>query len=477
MSRRIAIGSKKKRNGIFLLTVAVFACVVLTIFNYNTIKVVTSLNSYIAGESTYSKNQKEGVRHLMTYLIYEDILEYELFLQHISVPAGAGDGFRGLIKSSSDSLIKGAMSRGPTNPENVENIIWLYKGFGHYSFMKDAVDIWRQADTLINELIIIGIEINQAIPFAANEADDLLRKKFFNEINSLSNDLTIKEVEFSTVMSRVGRKSASVLFWVNAVVITLMLTSVVAFSNMLIYKLQASQIKLENINAGFVATNDKLSNFIFATSHDLKAPINNLQGLLNLLFMIPATDPVQESIRNKMNASIVVLNFNINRIEQLMLVDSKPDTDAIEINLKELLFQILEENGEFMQASKVSMVTDFEIKSIIYSASGMKEILLNLLSNSIKYKSPDRPGNIEVSTYLKEGFVVLRVADNGLGMDVALHGDQIFGLFRRFHKSLSGSGVGLYLVKQIVERNGGRIKAESTVGVGTIFELYLLKQE
>lgn len=476
MSQRIAIGSKRKRNGIFLLVVAVCACVVLTVFNYNTIKVVSSMNSYISGESTYSKHQKEGVRHLMTYLIYEDTMEYVLFLKHIAVPASAGDGFRGLLGTDSDSQITGSLSIGPSIPENVENIIWLYKGFGHYNFMKEAIHIWRQADTLINKLIILGSEINHSMPIMATEADSLLRLSFFNEINYLSNELTVKEQEFSTVMGRVGRKSARILFWVNAIVITIMLTSVVVFSDMLIQKLQKSQVKLEKINAGFVATNDKLNNFIFATSHELKAPINNLQGLLNLLFMIPATDPVQESIRNKMNASIVVLNSNINRIEQLMLIDSKPDTDVVEINLQQLLFQILEEQSEFIETAKISVVTHFEIAVVHYSESGIKEILLNLLSNSIKYKSPDRPGKIEISTYLKDDFLVLRFADNGLGMDVALHGDLIFGLFKRFHKNLSGSGVGLYLVKQIVERNGGKIKAQSEIGVGTIFKLFLHKR-
>lgn len=477
MARRIAIGSKRKLNGIFLLIVAVCACVVLTIFNYHTIKVVSSMNSYISGESTYSKHQKDGVRHLMTYLIYEDPYEYELFLQHISIPVSAGDGLRYLFKSSSDSLIKGAMSKGLNTPENIENIIWLYKGFAHYDFMQEAVDIWQQADTLINRLIILGVEINESIPLTATESDSLLKSNFFNEINYLSNELTLKERKFSVLMGGVGRKSAKILFWVNAIVITLMLTTVVVFSNMLIYKLQKSQIKLESINSGFIATNDKLNNFIFATSHELKAPINNLQGLLNLLFMIPATDPVQESIRNKMNASIVVLNTNINRIEQLMLIDSKPDIDVVDINLSELLFHIREENKEFMDAAHVSISSNFKIEEILYSKSGIKEILLNLLSNSIKYKAPDRPVKIEISTYLKDGFLVLKFADNGLGMDVGLHGDQIFGLFKRFHKNLSGSGVGLYLVRQIVKRNGGRISAQSDIGIGTIFELFLQKRE
>lgn len=476
MSSSIANGYIKKGNTIVLLVVAVLACVVLTIFNYNTIKVVSGINAYISGESTYSKYQKEGVRHLLTYLTYEDTLQYQLFKEHISVPLYTGDGFRGLLNSSAESFVKNDFVKGQNHPEDVESIIWLYQGFKHYEFMKSAIETWRQGDSLIHALIHLGEDINQKILFQTGGADSLLKHEFFDEINDLSYALTVKETEFSAHMRKVAFNASRVLFWVNAIVITLMLASVVIFSNVLIFKLEKSQRKLESTNAGLIATNDKLDNFIYATSHELKSPINNLQGLLNLLFMYPASNPVQESIRNKMNASIVALTSNINRLEQLMLIHSEPDTDVVEINMRELLFQTLEEHNEFIEAAGVSVVTHFELEKLFYSRSGMNEIILNLLSNSIKYKAPDRPGEITISTYLKDAFFVLRFADNGMGMDAALHGDQIFGLFKRFHKNLSGNGVGLYLVKQIVERNGGFIRVESEIGVGTIFEIFLKKQ-
>lgn len=476
MRRQTTIRNTRRGNGIFLLIASVFACTVLIIFNYNTIKLGSSITAYISGESQYSKSQKDGVRHLLAYIVSEEVSDYELFLDHISVPISTGRAFDAMINSRSDTLVRRAFLQGKNNPDDVENIIWLYKSFKHYPFLQEAIFLWSQADTLAHELIFIGQEINQSIPFANIEADSLRKLNFIQDINILSSELSEKEKEFSLLMGNVERKCSRILFWVNTIVITIMLAIVVVFSNILISKLERSRLELEHTNAGLIATNDKLDNFIFAASHNLKAPINNLEGLLKILGMVPVTDPLEKSIRDKMNASVTDLTSNINRIEEIMNLNSKPDVDPIWINIRKVTFQILEEHNEYIENANISVTTHFKVEKLLYSESGINQILISLLSNSIKYISSEKPGEIEISTYYKEGFVVLCFADNGLGMDVSLHGNQVFGLFKRYHKSLSGNGVGLYLVKQIVERNGGKIKVHSETNVGTTFEIFLQKK-
>jgi len=110
---------------------------------------------------------------------------------------------------------------------------------------------------------------------------------------------------------------------------------------------------------------------------------------------------------------------------------------------------------------------------VFYSEMSLRLIILNLLSNSVKYRSLERQSMIEISTFLEEEFTVLRIKDNGLGMDVKLHGNDIYGMFRRYHENVSGIGVGLYLVKQVVDRNNGKIEVESELGKGTDFKIYL----
>ena len=273
----------------------------------------------------------------------------------------------------------------------------------------------------------------------------------------------------------VSKASVDILFWVITLVIFLMLFLVVIFSGLLIRQLEKSQLELKQTNAGLVATSDKLNNFINATSHNLKGPINNMQGLINIMKMREGVDPLDVSLREKMSASVSILTSNINRIEKLMNIGSTPDIDGEWINLRQLFFQVIEENHVFIDSRKISILTKFKIEEVFYSVSSLKEIFWNLISNAIKYANPMKAQTLTILSYREGGYNVIRFSDNGLGVDLSSKGSEMFELFKRYHKDLSGSGVGLYLVKQIVERNGGMIKVKSRIGEGTIFDIFLQK--
>ncbi|MCU0451465.1 MAG: ATP-binding protein [Bernardetiaceae bacterium] len=100
-------------------------------------------------------------------------------------------------------------------------------------------------------------------------------------------------------------------------------------------------------------------------------------------------------------------------------------------------------------------------------------ILLNLVSNAIKYRHPQRPLRIVIATQQVNGFVRLSVRDNGLGMNLNGKADQIFALYKRLHNHVDGKGLGLYLVKTQAEVLGGRVEVESQEGTGSTFTIYL----
>src|SRR5690606_16633577 len=143
--------------------------------------------------------------------------------------------------------------------------------------------------------------------------------------------------------------------------------------------------------------------------------------------------------------------------------------------LRQLFFQVIEENHVFIDSRKISILTKFKIEEVFYSVSSLKEIFWNLISNAIKYANPMKAQTLTILSYREGGYNVIRFSDNGLGVDLSSKGSEMFELFKRYHKDLSGSGVGLYLVKQIVERNGGMIKVKSRIGEGTIFDIFLQK--
>ncbi|CAN0510170.1 unnamed protein product, partial [Phaeothamnion confervicola] len=102
----------------------------------------------------------------------------------------------------------------------------------------------------------------------------------------------------------------------------------------------------------------------------------------------------------------------------------------------------------------------------------LNSILYNLISNAIKYKSPQRGLELSVKTYKRDNFVVLEIRDNGMGMNLDSYGKDLFGLYKRFHSHIEGRGLGLYLVKSQVESLGGKIEIESQLNVGTTFFVY-----
>lgn len=114
------------------------------------------------------------------------------------------------------------------------------------------------------------------------------------------------------------------------------------------------------------------------------------------------------------------------------------------------------------------------IKQIRFSPKNLRSVFYNLISNGLKYRSPGRDPIVNISFKEDKGFIIGTVEDNGLGMDLSV-GESIFGLFRRLHNHVEGTGIGLYIVKKIMDNANGRIEVESEVGVGSVFRLYFKK--
>ncbi len=103
--------------------------------------------------------------------------------------------------------------------------------------------------------------------------------------------------------------------------------------------------------------------------------------------------------------------------------------------------------------------------------SYLHSIFYNLLTNSIKYRTPGIPPAIGIRSETRAGTLVITFEDNGLGIDLVKKGEQVFGLYKRFHHHIEGKGMGLFLVKTQVELLGGKISIESKENAGTKFTI------
>src|SRR5690606_11634714 len=114
---------------------------------------------------------------------------------------------------------------------------------------------------------------------------------------------------------------------------------------------------------------------------------------------------------------------------------------------------------------------DFQVSHLVYPRKNLRSIIYNLLSNAIKYRSKDRQLEIDIKTYAENSTIVLMVRDNGMGISKE-HQPKLFTMFKRLHTHVEGTGIGLYIIKRIIENRGGWIEVESDLDKGTTFKAY-----
>jgi PAS domain S-box-containing protein len=226
-------------------------------------------------------------------------------------------------------------------------------------------------------------------------------------------------------------------------------------------------------NSALQRVNTDLDNFVYTASHDLRSPIANLQGLHAVLSK-KLSDKLTQSeteLMDLVGKSVTKLNQTIKDLAEIVKVQKDMDGSPEHIMFEEVLEDIRQDLSFLLSSRNVDLQTAFTVPAVPFIRKNLKSILYNLLSNAIKYQSPSRPCQITIRTYVQEEFIVLSVADNGLGISEKGK-EKLFGMFKRFHTHVEGTGIGLYIVKRIVENSGGKIEVESKEGEGTTFRVY-----
>lgn len=238
-----------------------------------------------------------------------------------------------------------------------------------------------------------------------------------------------------------------------------------------ITQLKKTQEELDKSNKTLTTINADLDNFVYAASHDLMGPLSNLELIISLFDT--RKDEFDEEIKKylQMMDSAVAKFKNI--IKDLAVV-GKIESEVFEkdpIDLGELISEIKSGIQENIKVAKAAISTDLAIGAIRFSKKNLRSILYNLITNAIKFKSPGRNPEIIISTKSQEGFVVLSVKDNGMGIPADKVAD-IFSIYERIHQDIPGQGIGLYLVRKIVDASGGKVLVESEEGRGSTFKIY-----
>lgn len=231
--------------------------------------------------------------------------------------------------------------------------------------------------------------------------------------------------------------------------------------------------ELEQKNQELVRINNDLDNFIYTASHDLKGPIANIEGLAGQLHkrLRTSVGETEETLLTLLDQSALKLKHTINDLTEIAKVQKHMEED-VEVNaFADVLAEVQQDLAPMIAGVGATVTAHFEVSAIHFQKKNLRSIFYNLLTNAVKYGIPGVPPVIDVHTRAAGEYVVLSVQDNGLGIKEG-NKEKLFRMFKRFHTHVEGSGIGLYIVKRIVENNGGRIEVESEEGKGSVFRIY-----
>jgi PAS domain S-box-containing protein len=218
--------------------------------------------------------------------------------------------------------------------------------------------------------------------------------------------------------------------------------------------------------------NSDLKQFSYITSHNLRAPLSNLTGLLTLLEDITIEDEELKEIISGFERSTQQLNETVNDLVNVIIIKDKPSIEREPIAIRDVFENIFSQLNFLIQNLNPIIKLDVDkVTTLMVNKSYFESILLNLTTNALRYHDPSRQLKISVIAKTHDKEIQFIFKDNGLGIDLKRHREKVFGLYQRFHDNPDSKGLGLYLVKSQVESMGGTISIESEVGVGTTFTI------
>ncbi|NVO32721.1 PAS domain-containing protein [Hymenobacter lapidiphilus] len=240
---------------------------------------------------------------------------------------------------------------------------------------------------------------------------------------------------------------------------------------------QALAAELTTANQQLVRINADLDNFIYTASHDLKAPISNLEGLLYLLQEELPAEVAQNAevgpVLARMLDAVDRFKRTIDHLTDVSKLQKEHQSAATLVNLAAVVEDVRQDLQPVLEAAGAKLfVAVSATPSIPFTEKNLRSIVYNLLSNAVKYRHPDRTPHIDVRAHVRAGHTVLEVHDNGLGLGPA-HLPRLFTMFQRFHNHVEGTGIGLYMINRMVENAGGRIEVHSQLGAGSTFFVFL----
>ncbi|HKJ49618.1 MAG TPA: HAMP domain-containing sensor histidine kinase, partial [Christiangramia sp.] len=217
--------------------------------------------------------------------------------------------------------------------------------------------------------------------------------------------------------------------------------------------------------------NKRLLNFAYIVSHNLRSHSSNLESILELYKIEECEEEKQTYISLLDNVS-KNLNESLHDLNEVVSINNNLDINVETLKVKEYIGKTLEVLQLQIEKKRASIRIEVpEEMEVAFNASYMESVLLNFLTNALRYSHPDRNPVITVKGYKEDQKWIMEIADNGIGIDLKQYGDKVFGLYKTFTDRKDSRGVGLFITKNQINAMGGHVSVESEPGIGTTFKV------
>ncbi len=208
-------------------------------------------------------------------------------------------------------------------------------------------------------------------------------------------------------------------------------------------------------------------------SHDIKNPLANLVLAIELFKDVSLHDEQEfHSLLKIVESALTKMNKLIKELTEVRKDDYKYKAEQELLNFEHIVEDVRLTLSDNILAANARITSEINISEITFSRRKLRTIIYNLINNALKFKSAERPLKIIVTTHKENDFIVISVKDNGMGINESKF-DAIFSKYYRLENAIEGTGIGLYLVKEIVSNAGGKVLVKSQLDKGTEFLVYL----
>lgn len=348
-------------------------------------------------------------------------------------------------------------------------MVWVLETLYKYNLADEAFETWESADKLLARLLDVYAA-------AAKDSTDLTTDQTASLIYNLSKtstELSEKEALFSDLLNHMSRRLKNVLLCADLAIGFLLLFIVALYIGTYLKRIRESEANIRKSVNIIEYQNQRLRNFAYIVSHNIRSyAASMLTG--TYMYDESETDAERAEVINDIKNASLRFSDTIEHLEKVIKENETQETLKENIRPRKfaekcidiLWYEISQHKGRVINNIPAELTVNF-------NSAYMESIMLNLISNGIKYKSTNRPPIITIDVSETEKHLLFHIQDNGIGINLLANGGKLFGMYQTFNGNADARGLGLYITKYQVNAMGGEIAVESTLGEGTIFTISL----